>query len=253
MKMLSLNTQEAYRPELKSFLQQTLETGLYDFILLQEVTGTVLKFLEPLHTYSLLNLFDDEIRDQSHLCILYRSSFSLRDSKLHSVGSMHPSKKFRSSAFGLLIGTFEVYGKAIHIGTLHLHPSLRYDVRAKELLFLKEKLLTLREADIPLIFGGDFNLGYPGEVNNAYRILAPEFIPLTQTLGPTLDSRYTESHHNIVNRTAAALARIGISVTLRADQLFMDARMTDGRNYSVKLLSDRVSDHSAVELETSLF
>ncbi len=125
MKVLSLNCQKAYQPTLKAFLHNTLEAAIYDFILLQEANAPVLALMPSLGAYGMLNLFNQETKEQSHLCILYRSSFELTDSALHSFAFMHPDPHLQFAGFGLLLGTFRMNGQMVQIGSVHLHPGLR--------------------------------------------------------------------------------------------------------------------------------
>lgn len=249
MKILSLNTQKAFQPALPSFLKRTLDGGLYDFILLQEASERVLPLVRDVGAYRLLEAFDEVFSAPSHLSIVYRDTFELKSSSLDSFGHMHPSPRLRHPGFGILLGTFGTPQGDIKAGTVHLHSGLRPTVRAREVQALKERVLKERADSIPLVFGGDFNLGLPGEVIHACGLLSPDFVATTRYLGPTLNSRYSEPHPNIVNTSAVFLAKFGIGFNLKTDHLFVDTETA--KRSRARVLPDRVSDHSPIELAIS--
>ena len=249
MKLLSLNCQKAYQPGLESFLKQILEEERYDFLLLQEVNEAVLGFLERSTSYRFLTATYTDSGLPSHLCIGYRSSADLVSRELHSFAGVHydPVRGYKHSSFGLLSARFNFREEEVCVGSIHLHSGIDAKVRVRELQKAKE--IGLRFAGhSPIIFGGDFNLGYPGELSRACRVLAPEFSCATRTLGGTLDSRYSEYANHLPNKIAVALAKVGIGVKLKADHFFVNARFASTERISVRMLPDRVSDHSPVEL-----
>jgi endonuclease/exonuclease/phosphatase family metal-dependent hydrolase len=248
MKILSLNTQKAYNPNLAGFLKNTLESEEYDFVLLQEATEPVLNIVRNVGPYALLEAFSDEFQMQSHLSILYRNTFVLKDSTLFCYGRTHPKVGLQHAGFGILLGTFNVDGREVHIGSVHLHSGIRPGVRVEELHLLKKHLFPYTNNDSLVMFGGDFNFGFPGELRRACEILAPEFCCKTRTLGPTLNSRYTELLPNIVNKSAYYLKKIGLGISLRADHFFVNQRTAMQSNIVTHILPNRVSDHSPVEL-----
>lgn len=251
MKVLSLNTQKAYQPGLSEFLMAQSESGVYDFILLQEAVEGVLAPLRNHSAYSILEELNTEMGGMSHLSILYRSTYVATQSTLHSFGMMHPFKALQHPGFGMLMGTFDTPKGRVQVGSLHLHSGWLSQVRVREILRIKKHVLEGIESGVPVIFGGDFNLGFPGEVANGYRLLAPEFSAKTRALGTTLDSRYSEPHKNIINTAAVALARFGLGFKLKTDHFFVDSR-TANLVISERILHDRVSDHSPIELEFRL-
>ncbi|MFA5877398.1 MAG: endonuclease/exonuclease/phosphatase family protein [Candidatus Paceibacterota bacterium] len=249
MKILSLNTQKAFQPALQDFLKKILENDIYDFILLQEVTDSVFPLVSNIGSYTLLGAFDETVQAQSHLLIVYRNKFVLKKSSLDSFALMHPSPRLRHSGFGILLGTFSTHGGDVTVGSLHLHSGLRSTVRVQEVESLKKRVIAEQDTGTPLIFGGDFNLGLPGEVIRACTIMAPQFIAKTRHLGPTLNSRYSEPHPNIVNTSAVFLAKFGIGFNLKTDHFFTDTETA--KRSETRILSDRVSDHSPIELTIS--
>ncbi|TSD05864.1 MAG: hypothetical protein Greene07147_569 [Parcubacteria group bacterium Greene0714_7] len=246
MKILSLNTQKAFQPALPSFLKRVLDGGLYDFILLQEANERVLPLVRGVGAYRLLEVFDEVFSAPSHLSIVYRDTFKLKGSRLDSFGRMHPSPRLQHQGFGMLLGTFGTPQGDIKAGTVHLHSGLRPTVRAREVQALKDRVMKERAHNTPLVFGGDFNLGIPGEVIHACSLLLPQFVASTRHLGPTLNSRYSEPHPNIVNTSAVFLAKFGLGFDLKTDHLFVDAETA--KHSEACILSDRVSDHSPIEL-----
>lgn len=246
MKILSLNTQKAFQPSLSPFLKRTIDGGLYDFILLQEANERVLPLVCNVGAYRLLEAFDEVFSAPSHLSIIYRDTFELKDSSLDSFGLMHPSLSLQHAGFGILLGTFGTPQGDIKAGTVHLHSGLRPAVRMKEVRTLKDRMLREHAGNIPLVFGGDFNLGLPGEVIHACDVLSPQFVATTRYLGPTLNSRYSEPHPNIVNTSAVFLAKFGMGVSLKTDHFFVDVETA--KRSEAHILPDRVSDHSPLEL-----
>ncbi len=246
MKILSLNTQKAFQPTLPSFLKRTFDTGLYDFILLQEASERVLPLIQNSGSYNLLEAFDDHMVAQGHLVIVYRNSFTLKDAVLDSYGNMHPAAKSRHTGLGILLGTFQTSEGNITVGSVHLHSGLRVAVRVRELARLKEKVLEVRDGTTPIIFGGDFNFGIPGEIKRACTFLSPQFVSKTRYLGSTLNSKFTEPNSNITNKAAVFLAKFGIGFNLKTDHFFTDEETA--KHSEAHILSDRVSDHSPLEL-----
>lgn len=249
MQILSLNTQKAFQPTLAPFLRNTLESNQYDFILLQETTDKVLPLIRDIGSYTLLEAFDTHMGTQGHLVIAYRNNFELKDSVLDSYGTMHPSPRLRHTGLGALVGTFQTPSGNIKTGSVHLHAGLRATVRAKELARLKQSILSEAQDEIPTILGGDFNLGFPGEVLHACMYLSPEFVSKTRQLGTTLNSRFSEPNPNLVNMSAVFLSSLGIGFNLKTDHFFTD-RSTASRS-TARILPDRVSDHSPIELVIS--
>ncbi len=245
MKILSFNCQKGFQPGLGGFLNRIFESKTYDFLLLQEVNGIVLSMSQNIPGYKLLDAFNEEAGEQSHLCILYRDHFEFQNSLFRSFSRMNRAFYARPE-LGFLAGTFSCAGKSVVVGSAHLHPALSFQLRAKEVRIIKEKLLT--HSDSQVIFGGDFNFGLPWEISNASKSLSPEFIDVTRDIGPTLNSRYTEVGNHISSRTGSILAKFGIEVLLSTDHVYVDQRTFESSRITVKKLSDRVSDHSPIEL-----
>ena len=117
-----------------------------------------------------------------------------------------------------------------------------------EIVRIKEQALALIQGGDAFVFGGDCNFGLPGERARAECFLAPEFVCATRGLGPTLDGRYSENVPHLPNRIAAFLGFFGIPTPLWTDHLFVDAKTATSKSIESRILPDRVSDHSPVEI-----
>ncbi len=245
---LSLNCQKGYNPALWEFLRSTIESGAYDFLILQEATENVIVKARDAGAYKLVEAFNEEAGGTSHLAILYRDTFALKESSLCSVSKMHPATYLQHPGFGVLMGRFDVGGKTVSVGSLHLHSGFSRGVRAREIQRISEYLSGRGNENELTVFGGDCNFG-PGERAHAARTLDPEFICVTGALGATLDSRYTERvPGSIINALATVLAKARISIKLKTDHFFVDSESAIHSQSHVRILADRVSDHSPVEL-----
>jgi hypothetical protein len=72
-------------------------------------------------------------------------------------------------------------------------------------------------------------------------------------LPPTLDGKYSENVPRLPNRIGALLRFFGIPTRLWTDQVFVDAATAAKSDIQSRVLPDRVSDHSPVEVIISLF
>ncbi|MCX6755938.1 MAG: endonuclease/exonuclease/phosphatase family protein [Candidatus Nomurabacteria bacterium] len=246
MKILTLNTQKAYQPDFKNFIVNVLNRGEYDFILLQEVTSSVSDMIKTASSeYQMINPFDPELGEHTHGCVLYKNLFTLQKELFVSFAILEPG--FPRHGWGFTGGVFNYGGKRIFVGSAHLHPGLRKKRRMEQLKLVKEKVMAEFGA-ITVVFGGDFNFGMPGEISCSEKILSPEFVRVTKGLGPTLDSRYTEKTSWGVARIANILAKLGISIRLRADHVYIDSLTVKSAPVRCRIVPDRVSDHLAVEV-----
>jgi len=248
MRILSLNCQKDYNLGLPPFLTKTLAADTYDILLLQEVTRPVLELLAN-SKYSVLNVFDEQVRQQSELAIAYRPALTFRSHQFLSFATLRPEMPipFNHAPFGALLGILDYAGDTYAFCSMHLDSGIRSSVRVLELMRLKQFL----PKDVPVLFAGDFNFGLPGELSRAARLLAPDFHCATRRLGGTLDSRYSEYANHLPNKIARIGAVFGLGVKLRADHFFTNALFSRGKSLSCRILPDRVSDHSPIELVTS--
>ncbi|MCR4325287.1 MAG: hypothetical protein NUV59_00575, partial [Patescibacteria group bacterium] len=92
VKILTLNCQKGYRPEVADFLEKIIDSGVYDFLLLQEYAGDVPLHIRGAGPYRVLGAHDSEVGEQSHFAILYRDVFTLRKSEMYSFSHMHPKE-----------------------------------------------------------------------------------------------------------------------------------------------------------------
>lgn len=246
MKILNLNTQKAYQATFDSFITDILRKREYDFILLQEVTPPVVKIIKKASSeYQIVNPFDPELGENTHVCVLYKSNFVLQKEIFLSFATLKPG--FTKYGWGFVGGLFDYNQKKIFVGSAHLHPGLRKKRRVEQVKIIKKKLME-EIINTPTIFGGDFNFGLPGEISVSQKVLSPEFIRVTKNLGPTLDSRYTEKSSWGIARIANILMKIGISIKLKTDHVYMDNISTKNTSVTCTTLPSRVSDHLAIEI-----
>ena len=250
MKALSLNCQRGYQPGLREFLRTTLESGEYDFLLLQEFAKEVPSFVHGAGEYDLLVMHNDEVGELSQTCIVYRRGYRLLEQSFVPFATMRrdPVMGFKHATFGSLFGRFQTGDGVVLMGSTHLHSGIDRKVRAAQIGRIKEQALSLMQDGDKVIFGGDCNFGLPGERTRAEHLLAPQFACVTKDLGPTLDSRYSENVPHLPNRIAAFFALLGIKIPLWTDQLFVDAKTAAQNKVTCRILPERVSDHSPVEI-----
>lgn len=249
MKLLSLNCQRGYHQGLRKFLRETLESGEYDFLLLQEFAKGVPSYIHDIGGYGLLRLYNDEINEESQTVIMYRKKHRLLGHSMIHFPKTYPDPVMgrKHSTFGSLCARFEIGSGIVLLGSIHLHSGMGRSVRLIQTQKVKKQVLDLRRKDDQVIFGGDCNFGYPSERRRAESMMAPEFVCVTKDLGPTLDSRYSENVPHIMNRIAVFLSLFGIGIPLWTDQLFVDTK-TAQESIVCRVLADRVSDHSPLEL-----
>ena len=247
MKILDLNCQKAYNPNLKNFLSQVIASAEYDFILLQEADEKVLPMIESSGLYQSLGAINPDNKVQSHLRILYRNNCRLESSDFLSFAKMNRLFALRGEP-GFLFGVFYLGSQKIVIGSAHLHPGLSFGIRAREMKMVKARLLTYFSKGLPIIFGGDFNLGFPWECTYARKVFIPEFSDATINIGVTLNSLYTEKGNRIDSKIGNLLAKFGIGVKFKTDRIFTDNRTAKQSKITARVLPNRVSDHSPVEL-----
>jgi endonuclease/exonuclease/phosphatase family metal-dependent hydrolase len=247
MKILSLNCQRGYQKGLEGFLHNVLESKAYDVFLLQEVDDKVLSFLTH-PSYVSAHVFNEEAQAESQVCILYRQDYKLLKTGFQSFSSMRndPLRGFKHPSFGFLWVDLIIEGKAMRFGSIHLHSGIDRKARMAELNLAKE--VFLKEPYTSAILAGDLNTGYPRESLHMARALGPEFIWESKNIGPTLDSRYSENVPHLPNRVAHFLGLFNIRIPLWTDHFFVDAKTAGTCILSCKVLPDKISDHSPVEL-----
>ena len=225
---------------------QLMDSGTFDFLLLQEVNEKVLEFLKNLSSpYQLVRAFNEETGKESELCIAYKTSHKLIATGFKSFSAMRRDPMFglKHPSFGILWANFNIGTKILRLATLHLHSGVNQEARLQELRLAKT---FLSNNQLPTILAGDFNSGFPREPKNMANILAPEFIWISKNLGPTLNSRYSENLPHLPNRIAAFLGIFNVGIGLRTDHIFANAGAANNFEKCLKL-PDRVSDHSPVE------
>jgi endonuclease/exonuclease/phosphatase family metal-dependent hydrolase len=247
MKILTINCQRAYQSEFKDFLLHILGHETYDFILIQESTPLIISIITASGSpYKILNPNDASISGNSGVAILYKEKFNLQDSIFISFARLDPDMP--AHGWGFVTGFFNNGEEKYIVASTHLHSGINMLTRKKELKIIKEKIKEYAARDYPVIIGGDFNTGIPGEVSMFDRIFSPEYSRITKGVGPTLDSKYTENSPLLLNRLSTVLAKVSISLTFYTDHLYMNAKMISVTKFTSRALPDRVSDHSPVEL-----
>src|SRR3989344_753711 len=252
MKILSLNCQKGHQPGLANFLEKTIVSNAYDFLLLQEATENVLAILKSYDSYKLITGDDTDLAENNWLCIAHKNGFQKSKSVFRSFGQMRkdPVRGFGHPAFGFLCATFEYETKSIAMGNVHLHSGVDKRVRELEAHEVKQMINYLGQ-EAPILFGGDFNFGFPGERLNVIKLFSPEFVCATESMEATLDSRYSEYANHLPNQVAFVLAKVGLGIKLKADQIFIDTKTAQQKKMYFNVLSDRVSDHNPIEFYIS--
>jgi endonuclease/exonuclease/phosphatase family metal-dependent hydrolase len=232
-KFITLNCQRAYKPELQAFLKEKLESENYDILILQEVTDQMDSYIDH-SSYQYVRVSEEE------LCIVYRKSLRL----LHQGHKTFPCTNSKTP-FGILWADFETDTGMLRIASVHLYAGIDFNIRLQQMKVIKEILS--KETQIPTIIAGDFNTGFFRESENVAKIVSPEFTWITQDIGPTLNTRYTENAPYLTNRIATLLSFFKIGIKLRTDHVFIDNNTARKYTSTYRVLSDRISDHNAVE------
>lgn len=250
MRFLSLNCQRGYQPNLKSFLQRTLAAKVYDFILLQEFAEAVPSFVRGVELYTILEIYDKQVKEVAQTCIIYKDTYQLLEKSYAPFTRMHrdPAVRCKHLTCGSLLARFRNGHESFLLGSVHLHSGIATKVRQLQVDSVKNQVTSLARSGDVVVFGGDCNFGLPGELGKAEQILSPQFSCVTKGIGPTLDGRYSENVPHLPNRVAALLGWIGIPTLLSTDHLFVDVQTADAYTLQSRVLPDRVSDHSPIEL-----
>ena len=174
LNLLSLNCQKAYDLSIKEFLIKNLQSRIYDFVLLQEADEKVISIVERVGgSYKILKTINPDNQKQSHLCVLYKSEFVLKNNDFVSFSKLNRQFALRPE-LGFLLGTFDYNGNGIVIASLHLHPGFPFYLRTRGIQMVKNRLCYYNNSALPVIFGGDFNLAYPWETVYTRKFLAIE-------------------------------------------------------------------------------
>jgi hypothetical protein len=238
----------SYVGGLGDFLTDLFANGYYDFLLLQEFNSLTSDELSSrMGSYKILRAFDYEMNADSEIAIIYRKSFILKKSNFYSFASFKKWNLQWPGALGFLLGKFQTPSDDIIIGAIHLNPLLHFITRGKQLRFAKRCLLKFNTHNCPSFLGGDFNSGLIGEKLYHNSILNPEFVNVTMDSGPTVDSRYIEP---VVWEAmfSVLLAKLGIHICMKVDHIYANNKTAMENAISCKVLKNRVSDHSPVEV-----
>lgn len=251
LNILVLNCQKNYNKNLRPFLKKTLRKGKYDLFLLQEATNDVLEPFKSFKKYSILNS-KDKLGRLSLPCIVYNSKkFTLKNLFYEPIfldGFERQELKKPFQSFGILRAVLDFQGIKIVAGSIHLPSGLSIKKRFRALKSAKIIMDEVKNPEITF-YGGDLNFCSSYEIRKASKILGPEYKCITSQLGPTLDSYFTESHlHYSHIRINNVLRNFGIRIKLKTDHIFVDQETLKRNKVKAKILRNRVSDHSPIEM-----
>ena len=254
LKILSLNCEKGYIVSITKFLADIFAGERYDFVLLQELGARQSPPFDPsltaiLDNYSLLTAFNEEVGAKSELGLAYRKSFSVEESTFVPFSPFQWFDRLLPE-FGLLAGTFRTPEGRVRIGTFHAHPSVYFSARTREreVKLAKRELLAHGDENLAIIFGGDFNNGVIGEKRRSRKALSPEFVNVTNDMGPTADTRYLEPTTRINALAHAATKLTGFHLLATIDHIYADSKTATTHKFECRILADRVSDHSPLEV-----
>ncbi len=240
--------QGSYVGGLNDFLINVLAEKYYDFILLQEFHSHASDELgSNSGDYKILRMFDIEMNAKSEIAIIYRKNFILKASEFYSFANFKKWNLQWPGVLGFLMGKFQTPEGELIVGSIHLNPLFHFIVRKEESRFVKKCLIEFNFDKLPVIFGGDFNTILPGEKVYHNNIFAPEFVNITMKSGPTVDSRYIEPVI-LSTKFTSLLGKLGIHSRTKVDHIYVDNKTALENIISCKVLSDRVSDHSPMEV-----
>ncbi len=248
MKILSLNCQHNYHPRLRKFLKRVLRSEKYDFLLLQEANKKVISYIKKHKKYS-ITLPTGNIK-QALTCIVSRTSIFLQPETdfLHFPHTDESETAFKEyHVFGLTCKIAYVWWQEVVVWSMHLPSGFSSYVR-KKYLEQSTQYIIKKYGEKMTILWWDFNFGFPGELSEAHKILAPHYTCISQHISPTLDSYYTENDSLLASKIATFLRTIGISIKLKTDHFFTNTQILKKYHTKIRVLPHRVSDHSPIEL-----
>lgn len=249
-KILTLNCQAGYNPHIKKFLEHVFRSDIYDFFLLQEVNDKIEEIIEDAgRKYNVLSEFNKGVGKQSQLRILHRPAFTPSENTFISFSKITPAYA-HFPQLGFLANAFKYESQKVLLGSAHLNPGFQFRSRINEINAVKKHLneRIKKEQPTSVIFGGDFNTGFPWENHSVKKILGPEFLESTGKIGATLHSHYTEPGNHLISRIGNFLDRLGIDISLKADHIFVDRQTSEFHKMQPHKLTNRVSDHDPVQL-----
>lgn len=228
-----------------------MEDGEYDFLLLQEFAKEVPAYIRGVGTYRLLQAYDEQVGELSQVVIVYRQEYRLIGEEKFipfAKARRDPVVGFKHSTFGSLLARFDVGDNTVLAGSVHLHSGMNYTVRGAQMQEIKEQALALMRDGDRAIVGGDCNFVFPHERIRAEHVMMPEFVCVTNGIGPTFDGRYSENIPHFPNRIAALFRFWGIKISFWTDHLFVSGNITKQNKVTCRVLPDRVSDHNPIAL-----
>lgn len=242
--VLSLNCQQAYyHDNIKQFLFDLLKRGDIKFLVLQEISADIIAILNDACGESYRAVFCENTSNS--IGIVYKNNFELLETASHKFPDKRRIKKKRyDTAKGIFTGLFRdgVTEKRILVASSHLHANVYFKMRLKEMRKTKQMLLKHAKENIPVIFGGDFNTGFFWENRTLEKVMAPEFVNITRSSGPTHFSERGEPYY-FITRFGLFLAKFGIKTKMKLDHIFVSSSLHPILSSSCKTLPVHVSDH----------
>ncbi len=250
LKILSLNCQKNHQKSLWNFLTSLLIHETYDIFLLQEASGEVLNIFSSFWKYIPITYFDAKWK----LCltnIVYNSEkLQLKEKYYEPILVDMFSLYEELSGFqghGINMWIFEYNKKQFNISSVHLPSGFRSRYRYKGFLKILQKIK--KHSQGINIFGWDMNIVYPWESKKIFSFSKEKYLCSTQGLWYTLDSYYTENHLDFLwVKINNFFKKFGLSKKFKTDHIFMDQWAHNKHHASTKILPDRVSDHSPIEV-----
>ncbi|MCH2188732.1 hypothetical protein MK079_02810 [Candidatus Gracilibacteria bacterium] len=250
LKILSLNCQKNHQSGLGNFLTSLLIHETYDIFLLQEASGEVLNIFSSFGKYIPITYFDAK----GKLCltnIVYNSKKLQLKEKYYEpilvdIFSLHEELSGVQS-YGINMGIFEYNKKQLNISSVHLPSGFRSRYRYSGFLKILQKIK--KHTKQICFFGGDMNIVYRWESKKILSFSGDNYSCTTQGLGYTLDSYYTENHLDFLwVKMNNFFRRFGLSKKFKTDHIFIDTSSHNRYHISTRILPDRVSDHSPIEV-----
>jgi hypothetical protein len=154
--------------------------------------------------------------------LFIKKSFKLKEFFYQSFETKNLEVKNNYQNFGIIKGVLNYNNKRMVIGSMHLPVGFSSKERLKSLLLAKKIMNKSSDVDL-ILYGGDCNFCFSGEIKRASEIVKPENVCITKNLGYTLNSYYTEREARFswvkINNF---LRSVGIKLKFKTDHLFLD-------------------------------
>jgi endonuclease/exonuclease/phosphatase family metal-dependent hydrolase len=249
LEIVTLNCQRGNRiSDLQVYFDGLIHQGAVDFFLLQEVNNLVFHTIKEIVkrnlNYQIVRPIHSKSQKPTEVAIIYKLTYKLNNYEYISYSDFVAKK---TNEVGGLIGVFShpVHGN-ITVCSSHLHASYFSRARKKEIEYMKMKLL--KHTDTLIIYGGDFNYLFPGELNRGNRTLAPEFVHASLYAEHSYDSSLLEPTE-FQNKLFKLLARIGLKFLLRLDHIYVSSSEATKYSFTTCVQDVIVSDHRPIRVQ----